>query len=123
MSEVGIDLVSISRIKSAYLKYGERLLKRFLNKSELELVALESSINYQRLAGIWALKEACSKALKTGIGKELSFHDMTYFKTSDAPNLSLSQKTLEKFQVKSISVSLSHEKDLLTAICFVTFKD
>ncbi|PAF51858.1 hypothetical protein BKH43_01085 [Helicobacter sp. 13S00401-1] len=122
MFEVGIDLIHISRIKDASLKYGEHFLRRFLNEDELKLVTLESNINYQKVAGVWALKEACAKALKTGIGRELSFHDMVYFKTSSAPNLTLSPRALEKFKVKKISVSLSHDKDLLIAICNI-FKD
>ncbi len=66
MFDVGVDIVKIQRIESLLAKFGEKGLQKFLNYSEIQIAK-----NPQSLAGFWAAKEACAKALKCGIGKEL----------------------------------------------------
>ena len=68
---IGIDVASVDRIKRMYEKFGRKAYERFLDDEEIELIKRPESA-----AGFWAAKEAASKALGTGIGKECGFHDI-----------------------------------------------
>lgn len=61
---VGIDLVEVARIAAAHARFGDRFLNRIFTPAEQELLGR----NFMRLAGRFAVKEACAKALGTGIG-------------------------------------------------------
>jgi holo-[acyl-carrier protein] synthase len=73
---IGIDIASISRIQKFVNKFGKKGLRRFLSKKELKLAT-----KIETIAGFWATKEAVSKALGCGIGKELGFLDIQILKT------------------------------------------
>jgi len=100
---IGIDIVEIKRIESLIEKFGEKALKRFLTPKEIALLSSASSY-----AGYWAAKEAFSKALGTGIGKECSFLDIEILKTPQGKPY-FSQKTIEKFNLKQADLSISHD--------------
>ena len=109
---IGIDLIKTKRMKSLIGKFGDKALKRFLSKDEISLVK-----NYKTASGFWATKEACSKALGTGIGAECSFMDITISKTvKGAPTIQLSQHLLKKFNIIDTSVSITHDGDYAIAV-------
>lgn len=109
---IGIDLIKTSRMQSMMEKFGQRALLRFLSPQEIELVK-----NYKTAAGFWAVKEATSKALGTGIGKECSFMDIVISKTlKGAPQIKLSKKILENFHITDTSVSVTHDGDYAIAV-------
>ena len=60
---VGIDLIEVERIAATLARFGERFLQRVFTDAELAIVGR----NPVRLAGRFAAKEACAKALGTGI--------------------------------------------------------
>ena len=62
---VGIDLVERARVAAVYSRFGERFLRRVFTPGELE----RAHGQIERLAGRFAAKEACAKALGTGIGQ------------------------------------------------------
>ena len=73
---IGIDIVEITRIKKVY-EHNERIKERVLTNKELQIFEqLSSKRKIEFLAGRFAAKEAFSKAYGTGIGKDLSFHDI-----------------------------------------------
>jgi len=109
MVKVGTDIVSIKRVKDSIEKFGDRFLDRFLSKSEQNL-----SSKVESIAGYWASKEAISKALGCGIGKELSFLDIEIKKDSkNAPFFIIKNG---KFKVRESSLSISHESDYAIAV-------
>lgn len=109
---IGIDLIKISRMKRLLERFGEKAMNRFLSTSEIELVK-----NHKTASGFWAAKEACSKALGVGIGSECGFHDITIFKSPrGAPNIKLSQKIVEKFNILNISLSITHDGEYAIAV-------
>jgi len=62
---IGTDIVSIARIKSIWLRYGNAFARRILAKSELEdLPNAKDPVGF--LAKRYAAKEAVAKALGTG---------------------------------------------------------
>lgn len=62
MAGVGVDVISISRVKRAAERCGERFLRRVFTEREIER-CLKSGDAYAQLAGRFAAKEAVFKAL------------------------------------------------------------
>ncbi|ARJ56191.1 holo-ACP synthase [Campylobacter cuniculorum] len=113
--KIGCDLVSIARIEKIYQKHGEKFLDKFLDTDEQKLFKTSSS-----LAGLWAAKEAASKALGVGISLECSFFDIKISKDSkNAPKLDFSQKILKNFKVQTASLSISHDFGFAMAVVIV----
>jgi len=113
---IGIDLIKTSRMQALIERFGEKGLKRFLCDEEIKLVH-----NYRNAAAYWAVKEAFSKALGTGIGKECSFADMKIYKTSQgAPKLALSRRLIAQFDILDVALSITHDGEY--AIAVVTIK-
>ena len=110
--EIGIDLVKIERIQNFINRFGKRALDRFLSKKEQKLAT-----KIETIAGFWAAKEAASKALGTGIGKDCSFLDIKIKKTkSNKPYIKFSKKIKKKYKIKKASLSISHEKEYAIAV-------
>ena len=109
---IGIDIVVISRVESMIERFKEKALKKFLTEDEILLVKSASTA-----AGFWAAKEAASKAIGTGIGKECSFHDIKISKTKrNAPKIKYSKKLIKKFKIKNSSVSITHDGGFAIAV-------
>lgn len=109
---IGIDLIKISRMERFIERFSERGLKKFLCEDEIKLIK-----NNKTASGFWAAKEAFSKAIGTGIGSECGFHDITVSKTiKGAPELEVSQKIIEKFSIKNISLSITHDGEYAIAV-------
>jgi len=115
---IGIDIIKIDRMKRSIERFEEKFLERFLSKDEMALVK-----NHKTASGFWAAKEACSKALGCGIGKECGFHDIFLSKTpKGAPQISLSQHLLDKYKVTDMSVSITHDGDYAVAVVAIEGK-
>ena len=97
-------------------RFGEKGLKRFLHDDEILLVRSPKTA-----AGFWAIKEAFSKALGSGIGSECSFHDIKIYKTDKgAPKLALTEKIISNFNIINVAISITHDGEY--AIGAVTIK-
>lgn len=113
---VGCDLISIRRIQKLYERYGDHFLDRFLSQDEKKSVQSPAS-----LAGLWAAKEAASKALGVGISKECSFFDIRIYKDlKNAPRLEFLPHIKEKFHIQSTSLSISHDSGFAMAVVVLT---
>ena len=109
---IGIDLVKISRVERFIERFEDKALQKFLNSHEIALVK-----NASTAAGFWAAKEATSKALQTGIGKECGFLDIEIYKMkSGAPALKLSERLIKKFNITDSSLSITHDAGLAIAV-------
>jgi len=99
-------------MKRSLERFGDKFLQRFLSSEEIVLVK-----NHKTAAGFWAAKEACSKALGCGIGKECGFHDIHLSKTSKgAPKINLSNELLKYYEISNLSVSITHDGDYAIAV-------
>jgi holo-[acyl-carrier protein] synthase len=115
---IGIDLVNIARIEKLYNKWGEKALQKFLSPKEIKIVKNPSS-----MAGFWAAKEAASKALGTGIGKECSFYDIKINKLSTGqPTLKYSKKIQKKYKIKASHLTISHDSGMAVAVVVNQYK-
>jgi holo-[acyl-carrier protein] synthase len=69
---IGTDIVDITRITAIYERHGQRFLDRCFTTAEQALIGTDMAA----LARRYAAKEAASKALGTGIGEDIGFHDL-----------------------------------------------
>jgi holo-[acyl-carrier protein] synthase len=128
----GIDLIEISRIQKALERHGERFLKKIFSDTERERLAQFQSrqpnprLIIRELAARFAAKEACSKALGTGIGP-VSWKEMEVLnEPSGKPTLRLTGKAA---QIASFlgytgwSVSLTHSREMAAAVVVCVGED
>ena len=109
---IGIDIIEIERIERSIEKHGDHFLKKLFTDNELA-----ADMPLQSIAGRFAAKEAIAKALGTGFGEDLAWHDIEI--TSDdkgAPKVSLNKKAAERFNNPQLHISISHCKTYATAI-------
>ena len=113
---IGIDLVKVDRIRNLIDRFGDRGLRRFLLDSEISIAK-----RVETIAGFWATKEAVSKAIGTGIGKDCSLQDIEIYKDSrNAPKVKLSQSLKERFNIEDVAVAITHDGDYAIAVATVT---
>ena len=60
---IGVDLVERARVLRTFERFGERFLRRVFTQTERE----QAGGRIERLIGRFAAKEACAKALGTGM--------------------------------------------------------
>jgi holo-[acyl-carrier protein] synthase len=72
---IGTDLANIERIQGTLDRFGDRFRKRVFTETELAKAARRKD-EAGTLAKRWAAKEACSKALGTGLAMGISWRDM-----------------------------------------------
>lgn len=113
--KIGTDIIQIARIEKALDKFGDAFKNKFLNESEIKRAKKIESI-----AGLWAAKEAISKALGCGIGAELSFHDITINKNEKgAPSFILTPNAQKAHTIQNASLSISHDGGFAIAIVVI----
>ena len=72
---IGTDLANIDRIQGTLDRFGDRFRARVFTDRELAKAARRKD-EAGTLAKRWAAKEACSKALGTGLAMGISWRDM-----------------------------------------------
>jgi holo-[acyl-carrier protein] synthase len=85
---IGTDIVDIRRIEKIHARHGARFLGRCFTKAEQALFKGDIAAIARR----YAAKEAASKALATGIGEHIGFHDLEILRGANGqPQLHLSE--------------------------------
>ena len=123
----GIDIIDINRIRKVIDKYGNRFKKRCFSISEI--ARSEKRLNsVESYAKRYAAKEACAKALGTGLARGVFRKDIEVVNNQNGkPFIKLHGKAKEIFKNMNntlstqIEVSLSDEKKY--AIANVTIYD
>lgn len=109
---IGTDICHVNRIAQAYASYGERFVKRILTKNE-QAAFLNAPNATHFLAKRFAMKEAVSKALGTGIGEKLSFQDIEISRQDgQRPQVLLKQNN---FAHLTLHISVSDEENYAIA--------
>ncbi|WBU56775.1 holo-ACP synthase [Paracoccus sediminicola] len=73
---IGTDLANIERIQGVLDRHGDRFRNRVFTERELAKAARRKD-EAGTLAKRWAAKEACSKALGTGLAMGIAWRDMS----------------------------------------------
>lgn len=116
---LGSDLAEVSRIERSISQFGERFLARIYSARE-RAYALSKANSAERLAARFAAKEAGMKAIGTGWGQGVTWHDFEVVNApSGRPSLRFSGKAeqiADRMGVKQISLSLTHTASLAFAV-------
>lgn len=114
----GIDIISIERIKSAASK--KRFLERVFTEGELGY-AFGKRLPHRHLAGRFAAKEACLKALSTGLAKGICWKDIEIVNTEGGrPSLVLRSGAKRFLGDRKTFLSISYSGGL--AVAFVAIE-
>ncbi len=130
---IGTDIVSTNRIERLLIKFGDKFEERIFTKKEI-LTAKKfkkdqhnphPESNYY--AKRFAAKEALSKAVGTGIGKDINFCDIEISNDKKGkPEIKLSKKAqifiCKKFKIKSFKIHLSLADESPLAQAFVVLE-
>jgi holo-[acyl-carrier protein] synthase len=115
----GIDLVENARFRDVLSRWDDRFLSRVFLAHE-QAYCRQKALPEQHFAGRFAIKEAVSKALMTGIGEHCGWLDIEVVRNAEtgAPSVALHGKAAEYAQaigVTRILISLSHTRDYAVA--------
>ena len=114
----GVDIVEVSRIKNAAVRWKENFLKRIFTDKELNY-SKERTTSYQHLAARFAAKEAVLKALGNGWTNMVEWKDIDIWnEKSGKPNVRLSgevERLSKKMGVGDIIISMSHTRTYAVA--------
>lgn len=112
---LGTDILEISRLKKVLQKHPHRFISRLFSSKEA-LYCQKFKDPHIHLAGRFCAKEAISKALGCGFGKELSFKDIEIENDlRGKPTVKFSKKANHHFGNPKIEISISHCNDYATA--------
>ena len=117
----GIDIIDIRRIKKTIKKYDFRFKKRCFHQGEI--IRSESRFkSIESYAKRYAAKEACAKALGTGLARGVFWKDIEVLNDNfGKPKIKLHNKakkflkSIGKINDISIEVSLSDERNYAVA--------
>ena len=114
---IGIDIIDIRRIKRVINKYGNRFKKKCFH--EHEIIKSEARFNsIESYAKRYAAKEACAKALGTGLARGVFWKDIEVRNNQYGKPYIILHNNAKKFIKKSndkIVLSLTDEKDFAIA--------
>jgi len=113
---IGTDIIDIRRIEKVINKYGSRFKKKCFLDSEIEKSESRKNI-VQSYAKRYAAKEACSKALGTGLARGIFWKDIEIKNNKYGKPIIYLHNNAIKFLKKicsktaKIEVSLSDERN------------
>jgi len=117
---IGTDIVDIARIESAMNQYGEAFARRIFTPLEQSYCEGYAHGKMAHYAARFAVKEAFSKAIGTGIAKGFAFKDIGIVNEKGGkPVIVLSGTMLEQWGAYTIHVSISHTDTLAMAIVII----
>jgi len=116
-SELGIDIIKVSRIRDSLARFGRRFPRRVLTDAEDRYVRDRP----ETFAGRWAAKEAVSKVLGLGV-RGIGWRDIEIERLpTGQPAVRLHGRAAsraDQLGMERIAVSISHESDYAIAIAF-----
>lgn len=104
---LGNDILEIERVRASHAEHGERFLERILTPKEREY-CLKYSDPVPHIAARFSAKEAVAKALGTGIGKELSWHDLEILNDAKGKPLVHLSPALKQKLGGNLLIAISH---------------
>ena len=108
----GLDIIEIKRIKKSIEKYSPKFEQRVFTSNEINYCKSQGD-PAKHYAARFAVKEAVSKCLGTGITRTLGFQDMEIaHEDTGKPVLKMigkGKKLFQKLKLKSIHITISHD--------------
>jgi phosphopantetheine--protein transferase-like protein len=117
ITELGIDIIKVDRIKASLERFGTRFTQRVLTPGEQRYVRDRP----ETMAGRWAAKEAVSKVLGLGV-RGIGWRDIEIERLpTGQPAVRLhgrAQARADQLGMGRIAVTISHEADYAVAMAF-----
>ncbi len=116
-TELGIDIIKVSRIRETLARFGPRFSGRVLTPAEQRYVRDRP----ETFAGRWAAKEAVSKVLGLGV-RGIGWRDIEVERLpTGQPSVRLHGRAAQRatqLGMDRIALSITHESDYAVAIAF-----
>lgn len=112
---IGADIVNIKRIEKICKKNKDSFLKKIFTKQEIKTLKNIKSNQNSKIATRFAAKEAFSKALGTGFGKNLSFLNLEVLSNEEGKPYFL----IKNKKYKNLTCFLTISDDYPWALAFV----
>jgi phosphopantetheine--protein transferase-like protein len=116
-TELGIDIIRVSRIADSLARFGERFVTRVLTPREAAYVRGRA----ETMAGRWAAKEAVSKVLGLGV-RGIGWRDIEIERLpTGQPAVRLhgrAARRAEQLGMGRVALSISHESEFAVAIAY-----
>jgi holo-[acyl-carrier protein] synthase len=117
---IGTDIVEIARVQDSIERYGERFLQRVFTEQEREYCETQT-LRMLSYAARFAAKEACAKALGTGIREDVGFRAIEVRRSAQGkPFIALHGSLAERMESCTIHCTLSHSA--VYAVAFVVIE-
>jgi holo-[acyl-carrier protein] synthase len=117
---LGNDIIEISRLRQSIDRHGLHFLNRLFSQREQDY-CYRFSDPAPHFAGRFAAKEAIVKALGTGFGAQVSWHDIEVLNDAlGKPVVHISESLAKQFGQPQLMVSISHSTDYATAVAIWT---
>ena len=117
---VGTDIIEIDRIKNA-IDNTPGFLEKVFTKREVEELS-KNTLRVESVAGNFAVKEAVSKAIGTGM-RGFTFSDIEVFRNElGKPIVEISDKVKELIEVNNYTFNVSISHNRTCAIAFVVLE-
>ncbi|MDU2490330.1 MAG: holo-ACP synthase [Clostridium celatum] len=117
---IGTDIIEIERINRA-IKNTPMFLEKIFTKRELDELN-KSTLRVESVAGNFAVKEAVSKAVGTGM-RGFSFNDIEVFRDElGKPIVEVSDKIKDIIKVDNYTFNVSISHNRTCAIAFVVLE-
>jgi holo-[acyl-carrier protein] synthase len=116
-TELGIDIIRVSRIRDSLARFGDRFTNRVLTPAEIGYVRGRA----ETMAGRWAAKEAVSKVLGLGV-RGIGWRDIEIERLpTGQPAVRLhgrAARRAEQLGMGRVAISISHESEFAVAIAY-----
>ena len=113
---LGNDIIEIARIRQSVERHGAHFLNRLFTQQEQDF-CYKFQDPVPHFAGRFAAKEAIAKALGTGFGAQVGWHDIEVINDElGKPVVHFSPGMKERFKNPRVLVSISHSTDYATAV-------
>lgn len=118
---IGTDIIEIARVEKA-IDRNSKFLEKMFTEREIEFLR-SRNLKGETVAGSFAVKEAVSKALGTGI-RGFAFNDIEVLRDLlGKPEVTLSEKIINNLNINSVNIHASISHNLDTAIAFVVIEE
>ncbi|MEN3332128.1 MAG: holo-[acyl-carrier protein] synthase [Blastocatellia bacterium] len=115
---IGIDILEIARIEEIFARRGERFRNRVFTESEIAYCESRAA-KMESYAARFAAKEAAMKALGTGWGDGVGWHDIEVLRSpAGIPSLQFRGRALERLNelgARRAHLSLTHSRNIAMA--------
>lgn len=113
---IGFDLQNTSAVKN-----GKKLLEKIALPGEVDYINRFPNNFEEKVASLWAVKEAVFKALDIRSGDILFSEVELCHKDSGAPFIRLYGRALKRLKElgSEIEISISHQKDIVGAVAVI----